>query len=218
MTDELLAGQAEYYRRRADEYDATSYGDLAVAGPRIARLVDEMQVRGRVLEIACGTGLWTGALAESADALTAIDAAPETIAIARERVTSESVTFEVADVFSWTTSARFDVVFFSAWLSHVPARRFDSFWHQLEGLLADDGRVLFIDEHVDARDKETYLPGEDEIVERRLLDGSRFLIVKKFVDPDELTRQLAAIGWDCRIRRDGDDWVLGEARPRHRDS
>ena len=216
MTDELLAEQAEYYRRRAGEYDDTSYGNLAVAGPRIARLVAEMQVRGRVLEIACGTGLWTAALAETADTVTAIDAAPETIAIARRRVTSQRVRFEVADVFTWRAAARFDVIFFSAWLSHVPAGRFAEFWRQLQGALADGGRVLFIDEHVDVRDKETYLPGEDEIVERRLLDGSRFRIVKNFVDPDVLSRQLRAIGWDCRIRRDGDDWVCGEAALRHR--
>jgi SAM-dependent methyltransferase len=121
-----------------------------------------MRPAGSVLEIACGTGLWTEALAGWADTVTAIDAAPEAVAIARDRVRPANVSFEVADVFSWNPGTRFDVIFFSAWLSHVPASRFGQFWQLLESLLAGNGRVLFIDEHVDERRKETYVAGRDE--------------------------------------------------------
>lgn len=117
-----------YYRRRAGEYDATAYDDVAVAAGRVERLVKQMRPTGAVLEIACGTGMWTAALARWASTLVAVDAAPETIQIARERVALPNVTFEVADAFSWTTSERFDVIFFSAWLSHVPMSRFEQFW------------------------------------------------------------------------------------------
>ena len=79
MTDEALASQVDYYRRRADEYDATAYGDVEAARVRIARLVAELRPTGMVLEIACGTGLWTEALAGVADRVTAIDAAPEAV-------------------------------------------------------------------------------------------------------------------------------------------
>jgi demethylmenaquinone methyltransferase/2-methoxy-6-polyprenyl-1,4-benzoquinol methylase len=212
--DEILADQVGYYRRRAREYDVTAYGDVTAARERIARLVAQMQPSGRVLEIACGTGLWTEALAGVADVVVAIDAAPEAVAIARDRVKPGNVTFEVADVFSWTTDDRFDVIFFSAWLSHVPMSRFEQFWRMLRRLLAEDGRVLFIDEHVDVCEKEAYVPGTDEIVERRLLDGRKFRIVKNFVNPQALRDWLRAAGWDCQIHRDGDDWIRGEARPR----
>jgi 2-polyprenyl-3-methyl-5-hydroxy-6-metoxy-1,4-benzoquinol methylase len=215
VSDEVLAGQAAYYRRRASEYDATAYGDLLTAGARIARLVEEMRPTGAVLEIACGTGMWTRALADPADSVTAIDVAPEAVAIARDRVTSSNVTFEVADVFSWTSTSRFDVIFFSAWLSHVPMSRFEQFWHLLRWLLAEGGRVLFVDEHVQDRAKEAYLPDEDEIVERQLNDGSTYRIVKNFLEPAALERRLRDIGWNCRTHLDGSDWVwvCGEARP-----
>lgn len=212
MIDEVLADQLDYYRRRAGEYDVTAYGDVAAARARIARLVAQMRPAGSVLEIACGTGLWTEALAELADTVTAIDAAPEVVEIAHDRVRSANVSFEVADVFSWNPGTRFDVIFFSAWLSHVPMSRFKQFWQSLEGLLAEDGRVLFIDEHVDEREKEAYVVGRGEIVERRLLDGRMFRVVKNFVDPDRLELRLRRLGWDCTIRRDGSDWVCGEAR------
>ena len=212
MTDEILADQVDYYRRRAGEYDVTAYGDVAAARARIARLVAEMRPTGSVLEIACGTGLWTEALAEAADMVTAIDAAPEAVEIARDRVRSANVRFEVADVFSWDPGARFDVIFFSAWLSHVPMSRFAQFWQSLRGLLTENGRVLFIDEHVDEREKEAYVEGWEEIVERRLRDGSTFRVIKNFVDPDPLELRLRRLGWDCAVRRDGSDWVCGEAR------
>jgi len=211
MIDEL-ADQVDYYRRRAGEYDATAYGDVAAARARIARLVAEMRPVGSVLEIACGTGLWTEALAGWADTVTAIDAAAEAVTIARHRVRSASVSFEVADVFSWDPGARFDVIFFSAWLSHVPTSRFGQFWQFLGNLLAGDGRVLFIDEHVDERGKEAYVAGQDEVVERRLRDGSTFHVIKNFVDPAGLELRLRRLGWDCAIRRDGSDWIYGEAR------
>lgn len=212
VTDEVLADQVDYYRRRAGEYDATAYGDVAAARTRIARLIEGMRPTGHVLEIACGTGLWTEALAGLADTVTAIDAAPEVVEIARDRVGSANVSFEVADVFSWTPGTRFDVIFFSAWLSHVPTDRFEQFWQLLRGLLAKDGRVLFIDEHVDERGKEAYVTGRDEIVERRLRDGGTFRVIKNFVDPERLELRLRRLGWDCTIRRDGSDWVCGEAR------
>ena len=217
VTDEVLVDQVDYYRRRAAEYDATAYGDVAAARDRIARLVAGMRPVGRVLEIACGTGLWTEALAGWAGTMTAVDAAPEAVAIARDRVPAANVRFEVAGVFSWDPGTRFDVIFFSAWLSHVPASRFGPFWARLGRLLAENGRVLFIDEHVDERGKEAYLAGEgggdSEVVERRLNDGRTFRVIKNFVDPPELERRLAQLGWDCVIRREGHDWVRGEARP-----
>ena len=212
MTDDVVAGQVGYYRERAGEYDATAYGDVAAARERIARVVGALAPRGRVLEIACGTGLWTAALAEVADSVLAIDAAPEVVAIARDRLPAGNVTFQVADVFSWTTEETFDVIFFSAWLSHVPSSRFDEFWGIVRRWLAPGGRVLFIDEHVDERGKETYLPGDGEIVQRRLGDGRTFRVVKNFVDPAALTERLRGIGWSCEIRREGADWIRGDAR------
>ena len=212
--DGLLAGQVAYYRRRAREYDVTAYGDLDAARARITRIVAALRPAGNVLEIACGTGVWTGALAEAAATVTAIDAAPEAIDIARGRVTAANVTFEVADVFSWNAPARFDTVFFAFWLSHVPASRFGPFWRQLRGLVAGHGRVLLVDEHPDVGGKEDYAAGSDEIICRRLADGSGHRLVKVFVRPGQLSARLRQLGWQSHIRRDGPDWVIGEARPR----
>jgi 2-polyprenyl-3-methyl-5-hydroxy-6-metoxy-1,4-benzoquinol methylase len=211
MTDPELAEQVAYYRRRAPEYDATSYGDVVAARRRIDELPAEMRPAGRVLEIACGTGMWTAALAAHADEVLAVDAAPEALEIARRRTEAATVTFEVADIFAWEPPGRFDTIFFSAWLSHVPARRFADFWHTLAGLLTPGGRVLFVDEPLDERAKESWV--RNGTVERRLTDGTAFHIVKNFIDPDALTRDLDRLGWTCTTHRaEGDwPWIRGEA-------
>ena len=64
--------------------------------------------RGEVLELACGTGLWTRHLAQWHSRVVAIDASPEVIAINRQRVQSDLVDYVVADVFTWQPNARFD--------------------------------------------------------------------------------------------------------------
>ena len=210
VSEAVLTEQISYYRSRASEYDATAYGDVNAARERIARIVADMHCTGHVLEIACGTGLWTEAIARHAEQVVAVDAAPETIAIARDRV-GGNVRFEVADVFAWATTETFDAIFFSAWLSHVPPGRFDEFWGTLRGLLAPGGRVLFLDEHVDEQPKEHYVA--DGVVERTLADGRTFRIVKHFIDPDRLRDRLRALGWDAELHRDGPDWLHGVVRP-----
>jgi 2-polyprenyl-3-methyl-5-hydroxy-6-metoxy-1,4-benzoquinol methylase len=212
MTDPQLAEQVAYYRRRAPEYDATSYGDVPAALPRIEQVVSALRPRGRLLEIACGTGVWTAALATHADTVLAVDAAPEALEIARNRVASPDVTFEAADIFSFRPAGRFDTIFFSAWLSHVPRRRFDDFWGSLGSWLTADGRVLFVDEPLSEQAKESYV--EEETVERRLTDGTTFHIVKTFIDPATLSHNLNRLGWTCTTHRAEDaawPWLYGSA-------
>ena len=59
---------------------------MDAARARITPVVAALRPAGNVLEIACGTGLWTSALAGVASTVTAIDAAPEAVDIARGRV------------------------------------------------------------------------------------------------------------------------------------
>ena len=146
MSDRLIRDQIAYYRRRAPEYDRTS---TPVGDPFEA---DTEQIRGhlrafgpsgRVLELACGTGQWTGLLAESADELTAVDASPEMLTLNAEKVGDPRIRYVAADLFSIPADGSYDCVFFGFWLSHVPPRRLAAFWELLRGLLAPGGRVFF---------------------------------------------------------------------------
>jgi demethylmenaquinone methyltransferase/2-methoxy-6-polyprenyl-1,4-benzoquinol methylase len=65
--------------------------------------------------------------------------------IARDRLVEAKVRFIQADVFDWRPDAHYDVVFFSFWMTHVPADRFQRFWGLVGEALNPGGRVFFID-------------------------------------------------------------------------
>ena len=207
--DAILQEQIEYYRRRAPEYDDTSWGDLTDGARRISAIVAHLPANVATLEIACGTGMWTVALAARTDDLTAVDAAPEAIALARRRC-PQRVRFVVSDVLKALPDGRFGLIFFGFWLSHVPPASWPAFFALLRSRLAPGGQVIFVDEHISQAVNEDVV---GETVERTLTDGSRHRLVKCYLDPAEVTARLAELGWTGQVDRDGSDWVVGKVRP-----
>jgi demethylmenaquinone methyltransferase/2-methoxy-6-polyprenyl-1,4-benzoquinol methylase len=208
--DAVVREQIAYYRARAAEYDRVyaEREDLAVLLP----LIDTLPVAGDVLELACGTGQWTALLAARARSVTAVDAAPEALAIAQERVGSTKVRFECADVFAWRPPRRYDTVFFAFWLSHVPPERLPAFWNTVADALAPAGKVVFVDTGREEAASEDVLAGQPiPSVRRRLDNGSEYRVVKVFHDPDRLVRDLGALGWSARVRPVGTHFIAGTA-------
>lgn len=201
--DVLLREQIAYYRARAAEYDKTSAFDAGSRAELVAAL-GAFAPRGRVLELACGTGEWTVELAKHASQLTAVDASPEMLALNRERVARANVRYLQADLFAWTPPERHDVVFFSAWLSHVPPQRFEDFWVLVAAGLKDGGRVFLIDELPAVAAHEQLVAGAAApAVERRLTTGARYRTVKVFYEPGALKARLLELGWRVSIRTVG---------------
>ncbi len=101
---------------------------------------------GRVVELACGTGEWTVELVEHASQLTAVDRPRRcSRSIANASPVPTSATSK-ADLFAWTPPDRYDVVFFSTWLPHVPPQRLEDFWALVAACLDHEGRVCLIDD------------------------------------------------------------------------
>src|SRR6266511_2356481 len=194
----ILQDQIDYYRARAGEYDEWWFRTGRYdRGPEfnerwraevvtVESAVDtrlSAQRRDALLELACGTGLFTRRLAPRVPHITAVDASPEVLAINRSRVAAANVDYIKADLFSWRPAARYDTVFFSFWLSHVPEDRFAVFWDNVANALAPSGAAYLIDSAFDPTStaKDHVLPGRDAgIVTRRLNDGREFRIVKLF--------------------------------------
>jgi len=197
--DALLAEQTAYYRARADEYDQTSAFDADSRSELVAAL-EAFAPQGRVLELACGTGQWTVELVKRASQLTAIDVSPEMLALNRQRVGPANVRYLQADLFVWTPPERYEVVVFSAWLSHVPPQRFEHFWALVAACLNEDGRVFLIDDLPAVARHERLIPDAPApAVERCLTTGARYRTVKVFYEPDTLKARLGELGWDVEI-------------------
>ncbi len=226
--DQMLEEQVAYYRARAGEYDEWFYrtgrydrGAEHRAAWQAEVTVVEQSLRehitgGEVLELACGTGLWTQQLAQISSQVTAVDASPEVIEINRTRTRSAHVRYVLADLFSWTPpAAQFDAVFFGFWLSHVPADRFDAFWSTVRTALKPNGHVFWIDSLLE-RSSTAHDHGpldHSGVVSRRLNDGREFRIVKMFYEAEELEQRLARLGFAGWVRSSGAFFHFGCVSP-----
>jgi SAM-dependent methyltransferase len=203
---DLLDEQIAYYRARAAEYDATSQpeGDpFATHGAATRAAVERLIWGGSVLEVAAGTGQFTGVLAARADALTATDASPEMLERNKAKTGDPRVRYEVADAFALEPTHAYDAVFFGFFLSHVPPSRFDAFWDVLDGQLRPGGQAVFVDEARHGLWGEDWIDEEAGLVRRTLTDGSVHRAVKVLWRPDALERRLSELGWRASVHAEG---------------
>ena len=226
----LLDDQIAYYRARAPEYDAWWYrtgrfdrgaannaewhADAEATEQAVIACLDRERP-ATVLELACGTGLFTRIVAPRAEAVTAVDASPEVIAINRARVAARNVRYVQADLFAFEPPTRYGCVFMSFWLSHVPHTRFDAFWAMVRRALAPGGFAFVVDSAHDATSHAVDHPTPDRhagIVTRRLDDGREFRIVKVFWEPAALAARLRECGFDADIGATTRYFIYGSAR------
>lgn len=220
---QVLDRQIAYYRARAGEYDEwfLREGRYDRGPEQKARWIREAaEVEGvlretvhdsDVLELACGTGLWTRHLAEMNSHVVALDSSPEVIEINRARVRRDNVEYRVADLFAWTPDRQYDAVFFSFWLSHVPRTRFDDFWQLVRGALRPGGTVFFIDSMPEPTSSavDQGPPDEMGVSRRRLNDGREFEILKIYYEPAVLQKRLEEMGWRGWVRSTAGFFLYG---------
>lgn len=194
MTDKnILHEQIEYYRARAEEYDRLISGVVAVFEPAIT-LLTQLGKFKQVLELACGTGFWTQTLLQIGEHVTAADAAPEMLQIAREHLGDERITYQQLDLFQWQPNETFDLVFFANWLSHVPPEALDDFLNKVRASLRAGGCIALVDQHAPS-EADSAIAKEDIYAVRPLEDGREFTIVKAFYNLNDLEDKLTRLGF-----------------------
>lgn len=227
MNSTPLREQLDYYRARAGEYDqwwlrqgrydrgaavnAQWFADAAT----VFSALENFAPRGRILELACGTGIWSERLLPFASEFTAVDGSPEMLAINAARLRSPRARYVEADLFQWRPSGQFDTVFFGFWLSHVPPERFAAFWELVRSCLAPGGRVFFVDSRRDptstAIDHRLPSPAAT-LLRRRLNDGREFQVYKIFYEPGELASRLRELGWNFSVKQTDHYFIYGSGQ------
>ncbi len=199
MTDSLLQEQIAYYRARASEYEETALPTLGAGDSPMARewrdaerVVHSLPQYTNILELACGTGVWTRLLAQHTEHLTALDAAPEMLEINRSRVNDPRVKYECVDLFEWEPTQEYELVFMAFWLSHVPEAQLDSFLKRVRRALKANGHVFILDE---PQGTKNVIPTSENIQARTLNDGRTFNIVKEYYAPEELRERMMRLGF-----------------------
>ena len=203
-----------YYARRAAEYERIyakpeRQADLASLRTRIAALF-----AGRsVLEVACGTGYWTAVIAPHARSITALDAAEETLAIARsKRYPAGRVEFVQGDAYALPDSGRrHDALFAGFWWSHVPLARLDAFLAGAARAVAPGAVVAFLENRY-VEGSSTPLSRRDTegntYQTRKLDDGSAHEVLKNFPDASELIQRASRHGWGANVELLEYYWLL----------
>ncbi len=187
--------QTHYYALRASEYEKVYH--IPEEQPDLTKLYEQFRSifkNKKVLEIACGTGIWTQVIAETADFVLATDINEPMLQIARQKNYSrQNVVFENGDMFDLQVSDSFDALFGGFIWSHVPLEKLENWLDELHRLLEPGSIVVFVDScfihgstipvfEVDAHG--------NQIQKRRLADGSEHLVLKNFPNQVDFERML----------------------------
>lgn len=199
------AGLNEYYSRRAAEYEEIynkpeRQRDLV----QLRTLLRRLLARHVILEIACGTGFWTEAVAPVAQSILATDTSEEVLAIAKSKsYPDRRVHFALADAYNLhDVEGEFTATLAAFWWSHIPKQRIAEFLHGLHQRLGTGATVVFIDNRY-VEGSSTPLSDQNEMGNtyqiRRLNDGSTHRVLKNFPSPDELSTSLDNVSNDLVI-------------------
>lgn len=197
MKNKITDEQIEYYRARAEEYDESTAGFADVFAPAKS-ILKELGQFDHILELACGTGFWTETLLQMGRKVTALDAAPEMLEIARKRLGEDHITYQQADLFHWEPAQEYDLVFFANWLSHVPPESLDDFLSKVRRAVRAGRHIAIVDQHAPSADDKS-IAKADIYATRPLSDGRKFTIVKAFYDLEELEKKLERLGFEVRV-------------------
>lgn len=187
----------DYYKRRASEYERIyekpeRQADLAVLKNLCAQTLTDQDV----LEIACGTGYWTHAAAQTTKSIVATDINTETLEIAKNKQYHCDVTFQKADAFNLASLPRnnFTAGMAMAWWSHLRKSEIRKFLNGYHRAFQSGAVLVFMDNR--------FVTGSSTPISRtdaegntyqlrKLEDGSIHEVLKNFPSEDEVKSLLA---------------------------
>ncbi len=202
------AEMAAYYQARAPEYDdwyerrgryadpdtdALWFAELAQLHQVVRGFTAALPPGASVLDVGCGTGRWTAALAERPDVhVTALDQASAMLEQCHQRLATLglSATLVRGDALALPLVAEAYAAALSGFVfDHLDSTRRTSYFAELRRVVRPGGRVLILDSRREARHT-----AEVEIQHRRLRDGSTFRVRKTLFTADTLRDALRPLG------------------------
>jgi ubiquinone/menaquinone biosynthesis C-methylase UbiE len=217
MDDALRASMLRYYDERAPEYEeaytagtgtsSIATGKVFQAESALLRGVVERLANGRLLDLACGTAYWLPAYAGQCSRITLVDQSPQMLQESRRKVEALGVSARTdlvrGDVFETVVEAgAYDFALVGFLVSHVTERQEAELFGVLRHALAPGGRFLVLE----SAWTPLRFPFNQKIERqgRRLNDGTRFEIYKRYIDRDDIAAWTATHGVKTTIEFFGD--------------
>ena len=195
----------QYYDERAKEYD------LIYRGKGPASLKEDLYLRdvgkifslvqrygaGRIIDIACGTGFWFPEYAKNCADFTFVDQSEKMLEECKKRVISLGYTdkakFIQMDALNLKFDTKFDSAIIGFLLSHFTEEKENQFFSLLKDVLVNNGTFLVLDSTwTDERKK---VRSKEDVQERKLTDGRKFKIYKKYFDEKDLYKMTEKNGF-----------------------
>ena len=188
----------DYYDARAQEYEEFYDGTTSrkIFAPALIREeVDNLKkllhdyVKGRCIDIACGTGFWLPVYEKSCASITLIDQSENVLNECCRKIKDLKIEHKTkmfcGDIFSYPYAPQaYDSAVIAFLISHLTDDELDSLISGLKTLLAPDGRFVFMDNawnQVIAN-----IPREKTgIVTRTLKDGRQYRILKRYFEKQD---------------------------------
>jgi ubiquinone/menaquinone biosynthesis C-methylase UbiE len=199
MDDDLRASMLRYYDERASEYEEAyvlGTGTASIPDPEVFRRdavllagIVERFARGRMVDLACGTGYWLPYYAAQCSNITLIDRAPRMLEECRRKIVTvdapERISIVQDDVLEYPFPARaFDSALIGFLISHLTDDQERVLFERLRAMLDTRGRFLILDSAWSL--ERARFNAKVERQQRRLNDGTRFEIYKRYVDRQDV--------------------------------
>jgi ubiquinone/menaquinone biosynthesis C-methylase UbiE len=199
MDSDLRHNMLRYYDERASEYEEAyvlGTGTASIVDPEVFRrealLLTQMVehfARGRLVDLACGTGYWLPYYVAGCSSVTLIDQAPRMLQECRKKIASldapDRITIVQDDVLEHSFRPRaFDSALVGFLISHLTDEEEQQLFERLKTMLDTGGRFLILDSAWSP--ERARFNRKTERQERRLNDGSRFEIYKRYIDRQDV--------------------------------
>ncbi|NMM38981.1 MAG: methyltransferase domain-containing protein [Glaciimonas sp.] len=182
--------------------------EFALLRERLAELVQGH----KVLELACGSGYWTAAMAGAADFVLATDNNPLMLTAAQARdLPGRKVQLAQIDAFEVDFAEDYTACFAGFFWAHVKREQQTDLLARLRKITGKDGLLILIDDNYLEADTapvaRTDAEGNTYQIET-LADGERYEYVKNFPTDSALRKKFAGVAKDIRILRLQHTWLM----------
>jgi ubiquinone/menaquinone biosynthesis C-methylase UbiE len=188
-----------YYDERASEYEdayVLGTGTASIPDPDVFHreaslltgVVDNF-ARGRMVDLACGTGYWLPFYAARCSSITLIDQAPRMLDECRKKIVTldapDRITIIQEDVLEHPFRPRaFDSALIGFLISHLTEEQEHRLFERLRAMLDTGGRFLILESAWSP--ERARFNTKVGLQERRLNDGTRFEIYKRYLDRQDI--------------------------------
>jgi ubiquinone/menaquinone biosynthesis C-methylase UbiE len=194
----------EYYSKRANDYEQIYHRNNPVRQSEQAKIKNLLRNsfgNKSVLEIACGTGYWTKAVAQTAQSITAVDNSTEMLEVAKAKNIKAHFINDNAYTLN-NVNDEFNAGLANFWFSHIPKDQINIFLTTFHKKLLPGSTVIMAENILNKDIGGEYIKKDEDVNTyklRTLNDGTTYQILKNYYNEEELLSIFKPLSSELKI-------------------